>query len=145
MILRGIPSLGPFNVAMDKPTVGLVHRMEQNHLSLSGLAYSTTYKVWVNATDPTGSGLYMRKWYTFTTQQQQNVPPNKPATPSGEASGKVGVSYVYESSTTDIDGDQIYYLFDWGDGTDSGWVGPYDSGDICQESHIWNYKRKLQY
>jgi hypothetical protein len=38
-------------------------------LTLSGLAYSTTYKVWVNATDPTGSGLYTRKWYTFTTKQ----------------------------------------------------------------------------
>jgi hypothetical protein len=34
-------------------------------LSLSGLAYSTVYKVWVNATDETGSGLYTRKWYTF--------------------------------------------------------------------------------
>jgi hypothetical protein len=109
-------------------------------LLLSGLAYSTTYKVWVNATDPLGSGQYMRKWYSFTTQQQQNVPPNKPATPSGDASGKVGVSYVYESSTTDINGDKISYLFDWGDGTDSGWVGPFDSGDICQESHIWNTK-----
>ena len=37
-------------------------------LSLSGLVYSRTYKVWVNATDPNGSGLYTRKWYTFTTQ-----------------------------------------------------------------------------
>ena len=37
-------------------------------LALSGLAYSTTYKVWVNATDPTGSGLYTRRWYTFTTK-----------------------------------------------------------------------------
>ena len=32
-------------------------------LALTGLTYSTTYKVWVNATDPTGSGLYTRKWY----------------------------------------------------------------------------------
>jgi hypothetical protein len=39
-------------------------------LILSSLAYSTTYKVWVNATDPTGSGLYTRKWYTFTTKQE---------------------------------------------------------------------------
>ncbi|PNX45776.1 MAG: hypothetical protein BV459_07740, partial [Thermoplasmata archaeon M11B2D] len=37
-------------------------------LALSGLAYSTTYKVWVNATDPTGSGLFTRRWYTFTTK-----------------------------------------------------------------------------
>jgi hypothetical protein len=109
-------------------------------LMLSGLAYSKTYTVWVNATDPTGSGLYIRKWYSFTTQQQQNVPPNKPTTPSGETSGKFCVSYVYESYTTDIDGDQIYYLFDWGDGKDSGWIGPYDSGDVCQESHIWSIK-----
>jgi hypothetical protein len=36
-------------------------------LSLSGLAYTTTYKVWVNASDPGGSGLYTRKWYRFTT------------------------------------------------------------------------------
>ncbi|MCX6664239.1 MAG: PKD domain-containing protein, partial [Euryarchaeota archaeon] len=43
-------------------------------------------------------------------------------------------------STTDIDGDQIYYLFDWGDGNDSGWMGPYNSGDICKESHIWSTK-----
>ena len=43
-------------------------------LSLSGLTYSTTYKIWVNATDPTGSGLYTRKWYTFTTKP---LPPMK--------------------------------------------------------------------
>jgi hypothetical protein len=30
--------------------------------------------MWVNATDPIGSGLYTRKWYTFTTKQ---LPPMK--------------------------------------------------------------------
>ena len=30
------------------------------YLVIDGLLYSTTYKVWVNATDPTGSGLYTR-------------------------------------------------------------------------------------
>ncbi|MBE3137931.1 MAG: fibronectin type III domain-containing protein [Thermoplasmata archaeon] len=39
-------------------------------LALSSLAYSTTYKVWVNATDPTGSGLYTKEWYNFTTEQE---------------------------------------------------------------------------
>jgi len=43
-------------------------------LSLSELTYSTTYKIWVNATDPTGSNLYTRKWYTFTTKP---LPPMK--------------------------------------------------------------------
>ena len=38
-------------------------------LPLSGLANSKIYKVWVNATDTGGSGLYTRKWYTFITKQ----------------------------------------------------------------------------
>jgi hypothetical protein len=70
----------------------------------------------------------------------ENNPPNKPAAPTGDTFGKIGVSHTYESSATDIDGDQIYYLFDWDDGSDSGWIGSYDSGDVCQESHIWSTK-----
>jgi len=57
--------------------------------------------------------------------------PNKPATPDGPSSDKVGETYTYTSSCTDPDGDQIYYLFDWGDGTDSGWIG------IGEASHKW--------
>ncbi len=46
-------------------------------LILSGLVSATSYKVWVNATDPTGSGLYTRRWYIFTTRttQTNNTPP----------------------------------------------------------------------
>ncbi|HIH29094.1 MAG TPA: hypothetical protein HA260_04755 [Thermoplasmata archaeon] len=36
-------------------------------LALSGLTLSMTYTVWVNATDSGGSGLYTRRWYTFST------------------------------------------------------------------------------
>ena len=66
--------------------------------------------------------------------------PNKPSTPTGDASGKIGVEYTYTSSAIDPDGDLIYYLFNWGDGTDSGWLGPVDSGDLYEVSHIWNKK-----
>ena len=37
---------------------------------LTGLTYSKTYTVWVNATDPTGSGKTTSKWYTFTTENK---------------------------------------------------------------------------
>jgi len=40
-------------------------------LALSGLLYSTTYIVWVNATDPAGSNNYTREWFTFTTEEEQ--------------------------------------------------------------------------
>ena len=38
---------------------------------------------------------------------------------------------------TDPEGDQIYYLFDWGDDTDSTWIGPYPSGATAEASHAW--------
>jgi len=49
-----------------------------------------------------------------------NDPPVKPSTPSGKASGAAGTEYTYTSSTTDPDGDALFYLWDWGDGTDLG-------------------------
>ena len=73
-------------------------------------------------------------WF-FTTIE--NEAPNTPMV-SGETNGKVGVSYVYSASSEDFDGDQVYYLFDWGDGTNSSWVGPYDSGATGRESHVWS-------
>ena len=65
--------------------------------------------------------------------------PNKPEIPEGPTSGLTGEEYTYTGSTTDPDNDDIYYLFDWGDGTTTDWLGPYASGAIVEASHIWNY------
>jgi hypothetical protein len=67
--------------------------------------------------------------------------PNKPSKPNGPMSGTTGTTYTYSSSTTDNEGDQIYYLFSWGDLTDSGWIGPFPSGTICEASKKWNGQR----
>jgi hypothetical protein len=68
--------------------------------------------------------------------------PDKPSTPDGPSNGKVGNTYTYTSSTSDPDGDDILYLFDWGDGTDSGWIG------TGEASHSWskrsNYNIKVK-
>jgi len=84
--------------------------------------------------------LYTRKWYTFTTQQQQNVPPNKPNKPSGTVSGKIKTDYTYTTSTTDPNGDQVYYMWDWGDGSQSSWLGPYNSSVTVSTTHKWTVK-----
>jgi len=63
--------------------------------------------------------------------------PAKPATPEGEIEGKVGEEYTYTSSTTDPDGDSLYYLFGWGDETYSEWVGPHASGNTAEANHTW--------
>jgi hypothetical protein len=64
-------------------------------------------------------------------------PPEKPIKPQGTSSGKLKTTYFYTTETIDPEGDQVYYLFDWGDGTDSGWRGPYNSGAEANASHNW--------
>jgi hypothetical protein len=67
-----------------------------------------------------------------------NQPPNKPSRPSGPINGGINEEHIFTSSTIDLDNDQMYYWFDWGDDSDSGWLGPYNSGEECSASHIWN-------
>jgi len=67
-----------------------------------------------------------------------NTRPEKPETPDGPDTGNPNVEHTYSTSTTDADGDMIYYLFDWGDGTHSGWLGPYNSDEVVEASHTWD-------
>lgn len=66
-----------------------------------------------------------------------NDPPNKPIL-LGQTVGRVGESYVYNAVTTDPDGDQLEYWYDWDDGQTSGWLGMYNSGENCEKSHRWD-------
>ena len=68
---------------------------------------------------------------------RQNNGPAIPDTPSGPTEGVTGVEYDFETSTTDPNDDQVFYMFDWGDGEMSDWIGPYDSGVATTGSHIW--------
>ena len=67
-----------------------------------------------------------------------NLPPAKPSTPIGPVKGNIKETHTFQSSTTDPDGDMLLYMFDWGDGTNSGWVGTFPSGTAVQSSHKWN-------
>lgn len=64
-------------------------------------------------------------------------PPLTPPKPTGPTHGVRNVSYTFSTSTTDPDGDQIYYMFNWGDGTSSEWLGPYTSGLTISALHSW--------
>lgn len=66
--------------------------------------------------------------------------PKKPQTPTGENQGSAGKEYSYKTATIDPQGDQVYYKWNWGDGTESDWLGPYDSGDPCESLHSWTEK-----
>lgn len=74
--------------------------------------------------------------------------PYAPSKPTGPVHGVLNNEYTYSSKTTDPNGDQIFYMFNWGDGTSSGWLGPYASGFTISDSHSWsatgNYSVKVK-
>ncbi len=101
------------------------------------MEYNTTYYWKIVAHDSHSHSTAGPIW-TFSTKSNTNSPPDKPVKPSGPSSGSAGVSYSYSSHTIDADGDMVYYLFDWGDGSNSGWLGPYASGQEVNASHTWS-------
>jgi hypothetical protein len=66
-----------------------------------------------------------------------NIAPYAP-TITGPKSGEIGASLQYKFKATDYDGDQVSYYVDWGDGTNTGWWGPYDSGQEQAKTHAWS-------
>lgn len=87
---------------------------------------------------PTGDwDLNFRTWVRIP---DDNNPPDKPSTPNGSDLGVLGSEFTYKCSTTDPNGDDIHYLFDWGDGSDTGWLGPYSSGEEVTINHTWANK-----
>jgi hypothetical protein len=64
--------------------------------------------------------------------------PNKPAKPSGPTTGKPGEEYIYTTYYSDPEGEQVYYMWNWADGTFSDWIGPYESGDTASATHSWD-------
>ncbi len=63
--------------------------------------------------------------------------PEMPERPEGPTEGVTGVEYVFSTSTTDPEGDQVYYMWDWNDSTYSNWSGPFNSGDVVLARHTW--------
>jgi len=78
--------------------------------------------------------------YETTIEIVDNQEPNQPSRPDGELNGDTKKTYTYTSIATDPEGDQIYYFFDWDDGSTSEWVGPYESGEMGSASHKWSNK-----
>ncbi|MFW6121473.1 MAG: PKD domain-containing protein [Petrotogales bacterium] len=70
-------------------------------------------------------------------EDDENTAPEPPNRPSGSTFIEIGVEYQYSSSTFDVDGDQIRYKFDWGDGH-SNWSEFVASNNSLAMSHSWS-------
>jgi hypothetical protein len=69
----------------------------------------------------------------------ENNPPEMPVI-SGPSYITAGDEYIYGFETTDPERDSVYYFVDWGDGTYSGWIGPYYSGTEAAAHHTYAEK-----
>jgi len=63
--------------------------------------------------------------------------PNIPSKPEGGNKGKPETAFEYSTSTIDNENDDVYYLFDWDDGSNSGWLGPHPSEETINTTHTW--------
>lgn len=61
---------------------------------------------------------------------------------SGPTSGEVDIEYSYSFKTIDPEGDDIMLYVDWDDDTNSGWIGPYESGEQVVLKHKWSANGK---
>ncbi len=75
----------------------------------------------------------------YRFEPSANQPPAAP-TITGPAKGKVKVATEYNFTTIDPEGDEVYYFIDWGDSSNSSWIGPSPSGDVVVQSHTWSKK-----
>lgn len=146
---------------------GINHSNGSKTCTISNLAYSTTYSWTVSARDNV-SELWTNNTYFFTTEDEDtegsgspgdpppsgggddfggggsegsapaNNPPENPDTLSGPTYIEQDVDYVYSTKTTDIDGDLIRYIVDWGDGSLSDWSEYYESNVTVNMSHQWS-------
>jgi len=100
-----------------------------------GYGYSSTLMTFQNIND------------TCVEITWSNRQPDQPNI-TGPINGEIDTAYSYSVETKDPDCDNVYYKFDWGDGNFSEWLGPYGSGEECEESHSWSaqdtYKIKVK-
>ena len=98
--------------------------------TLSGLTEGTTYYFAATAYD----SLDNESDFSAEVVHAVNAPNNAPGTPekpTGPTSGYTQTNYNFSTSATDPDGDDLVYMYDWGDGTSSGW-------GTANRGHSWS-------
>jgi hypothetical protein len=117
-------------ITAENKTQGQAHQYAISKMYQQGLWINLKYETFIHGSLWGNPDLGMWSYHT-------NDPPSKPTRPTGPTTGEIRVEHTYTSSTTDPDDDNLYYLFNWDDGTNSGWLGPYSPGETVEASHTW--------
>ena len=67
---------------------------------------------------------------------------------NGPSQGGNGIPFNFSVVATEPPGEEIYYMWDWGDGNISNWFGPYDSSIPATVTYSWtsdgNYSMRVK-
>lgn len=95
------------------------------------------FRIRVKAIDVYG---YYSDWTPLTTINIHNNPPEAPTRPEGPSKIKPREENTYSTYINDSNGDQMYYLWDWGDDSEQDWIGPNNSKEIISSTHSWSFR-----
>ena len=88
---------------------------------------------WYNYNDP----LPHYNDATFRQGMLIRIGPKIPGT-AGPSTGEPAQILEFSANTTNNNDLLLYYKFDWGDGSESDWIGRYSSGETCTASNSWS-------
>jgi len=98
----------------------------------SGIGWRELEETWENAS---------KNDFCFKTYgHRDNYSPSMPII-SGPTKVKIGVEYEYNFSSTDPDGDDIYYCIDWGDDSTEISIGPYQHIIEQSANYTWHEQK----
>jgi hypothetical protein len=127
-----------FYDASNQSLIGTVYNVPSfttASLNWNNLVNNTVY-YWYAVAD-NGKYINQSDTWTFSVGESTNNPPNPPEI-TGPTKGKVGVEYTYTFTSTDPDDDNLYYYINWGDNTNTGWLGPKMSGETLTLNHAFD-------
>ncbi|UCD14363.1 MAG: PKD domain-containing protein [Thermoplasmatales archaeon] len=99
------------------------------------LDVETTYYWQIVAWDDIGAFTKGPIWEFITAE---NSPPYPPTIIAGPIVGGPGVDLTFSAVTSDPEGDEVFYMWDWGDGNYSDWLGPFDVSNPVVTKYLWN-------
>jgi hypothetical protein len=117
------------------PPPVVAHHHPNSTYDLETLETEETYFWQIVAWDDYG-GFNASPIWQFSTQE--NSPPYPPQIIAGPEVGGPEIDLNFTAFTTDPEGDEVSYMFDWGDGNTSDWIGPFEVSTPVKVNYRWN-------
>ena len=117
------------------PPPKIVSNQTETTYDLPTLENQKTYYWQVVAWDEFGAYNSGPIWQFSTAM---NSGPYPPEIIIGPSVGGPKIDLEFSAITSDPEGDQVYYMWDWGDGNFSEWLGPFGISTPVKTSYVWN-------